>query len=176
MSPYRNLRWHWLLAALPLLLSACTGPLSPDYGPREGKLPACQPNQDCASSQETDPKLYIAPLRYKPSHVNSQVDRDQAHADLVAAINAVGTARIVSNHRHYVRAEYPAASHDQRDTNYYYQPDAAVDEVQFYLSPTDYSIDMYSVVKLGILDSGESRERLEKIRAYFEKLQQHPRN
>ena len=164
------------LATSMLLLCGCRGPLSPDYGPREGKFPACQSNQDCVSSQETDPKLYIAPLRYPPSHNDAQADRDQAHADLIAAINAAGTARIVSNHRHYVRVEYPAASQDQRKTDYYYQPDQAVDEAQFYLSPSNYSIDMYSVGKLGLMENGASRDRLERIRAYFDKLEQQQRS
>lgn len=166
------------VAVMSFALFGCRGPLSPDYGPREGKFPACQENQDCVSSQETDPKLYVAPLRYQPSHNDSQADRDQAHTDLIAAINAAGPARIVSNHRHYVRVEYPAAAQDQRKTDYYYQPDQAVDEAQFYLSPNSYSIDMYSVGKLGLMDSGSSRERLERIRAYFDKLQQqqHQRN
>jgi uncharacterized protein (DUF1499 family) len=161
-----------MLAILPLALAGCNGALSPDYGVRQGKFPPCPVNQDCVSSQDQDPKLYIAPLRYQPSHTSSQADRDQAHQDLVAAINAAGPARIVSNHRNYVRVEYPAAAHDQRKTDYYYQPDQAVDEVQFYLSPTDYSIEMFSVGKLGLLESGDSRERLEKVRAYFDKLQQ----
>ena len=177
MSVTRISQLALVLAATSLALCGCRGPLSPDYGPREGKFPACQENQDCVSSQETDQKLYIAPLRYQPSHNDSQADRDQAHADLIAAINAAGPARIVSNHRHYVRVEDPSSTQDQRKTDYYYQPDQAVDEAQFYLSPNSYSIDMYSVGKLGLMDSGASRERLERVRAYFDKLQQlHPRD
>ena len=164
------------LLVTSLALCGCRGPLSPDYGPREGKFPACQENQDCVSSQETDPKLFIAPIRYQPSHNNAQADRDDAHADLIAAINAAGPARIVSNHRHYVRVEYPAATQDQRKTDYYYQSDQAVDEAQFYLSPNSYSIEMYAVVKQSLMENGDARERLERIRAYFDKLQQQPRN
>lgn len=164
-----------LALLLPLMvLSGCNGTLSPDYGPREGKFPPCPVNQDCASSQETDPKLFIAPLHYKPSHNSAQADRDQAHADLIAAINAAGPARIVSNHRHYVRVEYPAANHDQRSGDYYYQPEQAVDEAQFYLSPNNYTIEMFSVGKLGLLQNGDNRERLERVRAYFDKLQEQP--
>jgi len=165
-----------LLAALPLALAGCTGTLAPDYGVREGKFPPCPVNQDCVSSQEQDPKLFIEPLHYKPTRNDAQADRDQAHADLVAAINAAGTARIVSNHRHYIRVEYPAATHDQRNTSYYYQPESAVDEAQFYLSPNDYTVQMFSVGKLGLLESGDSRDRLERIRAYFDKLQQQAHN
>jgi uncharacterized protein (DUF1499 family) len=161
-----------VLVTVSSALCACHGPLAPDYGPREGKFPACQENQDCVSSQETDPKLYIAPLHYQPSHNDAQADRDQAHADLIAAINAAGTARIVSNHRHYVRVDYPAATQDQSKTAYYYQSEQAVDEAQFYLSPNSYGIEMYSVGKLGLMENGASRDRLERIRAYFDKLQQ----
>src|SRR5882724_1987569 len=77
-----------LLAALPLVLAGCSGTLAPDYGVREGKFPSCPANQDCVSTQEQDPKLYIEPLHYKPTHNDAQADRDQAHTDLMAAINA----------------------------------------------------------------------------------------
>jgi uncharacterized protein (DUF1499 family) len=154
------------LAALPLALAGCNGALAPDYGVRQGKFPPCPENQDCVSSQEQDPKLYIEPLHYlRRNGSSAQEDRDQAHADLVAAINAAGTARIASNHRSYIRVDYPAASHDQRNADNYYQPDQAVDEAQFYLSPTDYTIQMFSVGKLGLLVSGDSGERLLMVRA-----------
>lgn len=160
------------LALLPLALAGCTGILAPDYGVREGKFPACPVNQDCVSSQEQDPKLYIAPMQYLQGHGTPQLDRDHARADLIAAINTAGAARIVSNHRDYIRVEYPAANHEQRSNDYYYQPENGVDEVQFYLPPNEHIIEMFSVGKLGLLESGDSRERLEKVRAVFEQLQQ----
>ena len=147
-----------------LAVSACTTIVSPDYGVREGQFAPCPANQDCVSSQEQDTKLYIAPLEYVS-------DRDTAHNQLVAALNAVGTARIVSNHRSYIRVEYPAAGRDQRSSTYYYQPASAVDEVEFYLPADNHKIEMRSVGKLGLLENGATRERLERIRTAFDALQ-----
>jgi uncharacterized protein (DUF1499 family) len=150
-----------------LAVSACTTIVSPDYGVREGRFAACPMNQDCVSSQEQDPKLHIAPLEYASS-------RDVAHDQLVAALNAVATAGIadiVSNHPSYIRAVYPVAANNQRSSTYYYQPAGAVDEVEFYLAPNAHTIEMRSVGKLGLMESGGVRERLERIRAAFEGLQ-----
>ncbi|MGE5623987.1 MAG: DUF1499 domain-containing protein [Bacillota bacterium] len=164
------------LLVLGALLAAagCTNTVVPDYGPREGHLPPCPPNKDCVSSQDTDPKLYIAPMPYVAITGDLQGTRDKAHSDLVSAINAAGAARIVSNRRNYVRVEYPAAGETQRKSDYYYQPDEAVDEIQFYLSPGSRLIEIYSVGKLGVLDNSDARDRVEKIRVIFQQLQQKP--
>jgi len=172
LRPYRI---PGLLAAAGLLaVAGCTSIVSPDYGPREGHLPPCPPNKDCVSSQDTDPNLYIAPMPYVLITGDLQGTRDKAHSDLVSAIDAAGQARIVSNRRNYVRVEYPAAGAAERKSNYYYQPDEAVDEIQFYLPPDTHIIEIYSLGKLGVLDNSDARERVEKIRAIFQQLQLKP--
>lgn len=165
MTAYRLVSTSLMTAMLAL--AGCTTIVSPDYGVRQGRFAPCPVNQDCVSSQEQDPKLYIAPLQYITA-------RDTAHNQLVAAIDAVGAggmAQIVSNHPSYIRVEYPAAGRDQRSSTYYYQPAGAVDEVEFYLAPASRVIEMRSVGKLELLSSGGTRERLERIRAAFDALQ-----
>lgn len=169
MPAYRMSPLAWMTAAVaPLALCACTTIVSPDYGVREGRFAPCPANQDCVSSQEEDTKLHIDPLQYTTS-------RDVAHDQLIAAISAAasaaGAARIVSNHPSYIRVEYPAAGQEQRKSAYYYQPSRAVDEVEFYLAPGTQLIEMRSVGKLGLLESGGTRERLERIRTAFDALQ-----
>lgn len=154
-----------LATAAFLALAACNTVVAPDYGVREGRFAPCPENRDCVSSQEQDPKLHIDALAYDS-------DRDKAHDDLITAINAAGTARIASNHRNYVRVEYPAAVKEQRKSSSFYQPENAVDEVEFYLAPGSHFIDVRSVGKLGLLESGGTRDRIERIRAIFSKLQQ----
>ena len=151
-----------------LALCACSTIVAPDYGVREGRFESCPPNQDCVSSQEQDPKLYIAPLRYTTTR---SVAHDQLIAAITAAVTSAGAARIVSNHPSYIRVEYPAAGQEQRKSSYYYQPSRAVDEVEFYLAPDSQLIEMRSVGKLGLMESGGTRERLERIRAAFDALQ-----
>jgi uncharacterized protein (DUF1499 family) len=172
MLVYRSHRIWCLLAALPL--AGCSSIVSPDYSLSEGHLAPCPANKDCVSSQDTDPALHIAPMDYLMIQGEPQATRDKAHADLVAAINAAGAARIVSNHRNYIRVEYPAGARDARSSDSYYQPENAVDVVEFYLPPTSRTIEMRSVGKLGLMENGAARERLERIRALFTKLQQIP--
>lgn len=161
-----------LLAAV--LAAGCTSIVTPDYGPREGHLPPCPANLDCASSQDTDPKLYIAPFPIAFITGDLQGTRDKAHSDLVGAVNAAGQARVVSNRRNYVRVEYPAPGEALKKSDYYYQPDEAVDEIQFYLPPDSRVIEIYSVGKLGVLDNSDARARVEKIRTVFMQLQLKP--
>lgn len=165
MTAYRMLSKSLIVVALaPLALTACITIVTPDYGVREGRFPPCPENQDCVSSQEQDPKLHIEPLHYTSN-------RDTAHDQLVAAIDAAGAARIVSNHPSYIRVEYPAAGQEQRSSTHYYQPESAVDEVEFYLPADRHDIELRSFGKLGLMESGAARERLERIRAAFDALQ-----
>lgn len=149
---------------LALMATACSTILVPDYGVRQGHLEACPPNVDCVSSQDQDPDRYIAPLTFSST-------REKAHNDLITAVNIVGEGRIVSNHTTYIRVQFPALTHPERNSQYSYQPESAVDEVEFYLLSGG-KVEMRSLAKLGLLDNGANRERLEKIRALFDRLQQ----
>lgn len=148
---------------LALFMSSCSTILTPTYGVRQGQLAACPPQRDCVSSQDKHGDLYIAPLTYTST-------RAQARSDLLIAVTVVGQGRIVSNHRNYIRIEYPIA--DKTDSEYYYQPENAVDDVEFYLEPNKHVIEMRSIARLGLLDIGANRARLEKIRLAFNELQQ----
>ena len=151
-----------------LTLCACSTIVTPDYGVREGRFAPCPTNEDCVSSQEQDPKLHIEPLQYTTTRT---VAHDQLIAAITAAVSSAGAARIVSNHPSYIRVEYPAAGQEQRKSSYYYQPSRAVDEVEFYLAPDAQLIEMRSVGKLGLMESGGTRDRLERIRSAFDALQ-----
>jgi len=169
MSAYRMSLKTWMTVTMASLgLCACTTIVSPDYGVREGRFAPCPANQDCVSSQEEDSKLYIAPMRYTTSRA---VAHDQLIAAIVAAASSAGAARVVSDHPSYIRVEYPVAAQDQRKSSFYYQPERAVDEVEFYLAPNTQVVEMRSVDKLGLLESGDTRQRLERIRSAFEALQ-----
>lgn len=152
------------LCVVPLLLGACTTILTPTYGVREGQLPACPLHRDCVSSSDTDPAVYIAPLAYTSTPA-------KAWSDLLLAIKAAGQARIVSNHHNYLRIEYPINSPADQASEYYYQPEEDMDDVEFYLVPHQHVIEMRSIAQLGLFDVGANRARLEQIRSVFEKLQ-----
>lgn len=154
------------LLIVVLLTSACTTVLTPMYGVREGKLAPCPPHSDCLSSQDQNPALHIAPLVFTSN-------RQQARNDLLIAINAVGHGQIVSNHLNYLRVAYSIANVADHASQYFYQPEDAVDDVEFYIVPGRQIIEMRSVARLGLFDVGANRARLEKIRAAFAELQQY---
>ncbi|HEX5339360.1 MAG TPA: DUF1499 domain-containing protein [Gammaproteobacteria bacterium] len=153
-----------LAFSLALALSACSTTLTPDFGVRQGKLSPCPPKRDCISSRAADTEHHIAPIAYSSN-------RNQARLDLIKAIYAVGEARLVSNHSTYLRVEYPAENHSSKSSQYYYQPESALDEVEFYFSPATHDIAIRSIAGMGLFDVGANRERLEKIRAVFNILQ-----
>jgi uncharacterized protein (DUF1499 family) len=154
-----------LLVVVGLATNGCSTILTPTFGVRQGQLAPCPPQRDCVSSQETDPKLHIAPLVYSST-------RDQARSDLLIAATVVGQGRIVSNHRNYIRIEYPITDKAETASEYYYQPENAVDDVEFYLEPNQHVIEMRSIARLGLFDIGANRARLEQVRAAFNELQQ----
>ena len=151
---------------LPVVLavSGCSTILTPTFGVRQGQLASCPTQRDCVSSQDSDPKLHIEPLAYTST-------RNQARSDLLIAATVVGHGRIVSNHRNYIRIEYPITDNSDKNSEYYYQPENAVDDVEFYLNPDKHVIEMRSIARLGLFDIGANRARLEQIRAAFAELQ-----
>jgi uncharacterized protein (DUF1499 family) len=146
-------------------LSACSTILTPTFGVRQGELASCPPQRDCISTQDDDPNLHIAPLVYTST-------REQARSDLLIAATVVGHGRIVSNHRNYLRIEYPITDTAEHASEYYYQPENAVDDVEFYLDPNRRVIEMRSIARLGLFGIGANRARLEQIRSAFAELQQ----
>jgi uncharacterized protein (DUF1499 family) len=158
-----NERRLWVLLAV-LAVNGCSTMLTPTFGVRQGQLASCPPQRDCVSSQDPDPNLHIAPLVYTST-------RDQARSDLLIAISVVGQGRIVSNHRNYIRIEYPITDKAEATSKYYYQPENAVDDVEFYLEPDKNVIEMRSIAKLGLFDVGANRARLEQVRSAFAELQ-----
>ncbi|HVC37961.1 MAG TPA: DUF1499 domain-containing protein [Gammaproteobacteria bacterium] len=148
-----------------LVISGCSSILTPTFGVRQGQLAACPPQRDCVSTQDADSSLHIAPLDYTST-------RDQARNDLLIAATVVGQGRIVSNHRNYIRIEYPISDRVDHASEYYYEPENAVDDVEFYLDPNRHVIEMRSIARLGLFDIGANRARLERIRSAFVELQQ----
>jgi len=154
-----------LVVAIVLAVSGCTTILTPKFGVRQGQLASCPPQRDCVSTRDKDPNLHIAPLVYTST-------REQARSDLLIAATVVGQGRIVSSHRNYIRIEYPISDRADHASAYYYQPENAVDDVEFYLDPNRHVIEMRSIARLGLFDIGANRARLEKIRSAFAELQQ----
>lgn len=155
-----------LLTALAAVLAGgCASVKTPPYGVRQGELGDCPDNRACVSSHAASEENYIEPLHYVSG-------RQYARAHLLRVIRAFDDAKIVSNHRNYIRATFPSkAVRDERDSEYYFEPEAAVDDVEFYFPPGERVIHVRSASRLGLLDLGENRERIERIRELFSELQ-----
>jgi uncharacterized protein (DUF1499 family) len=153
------------LFVLAAAAAGCSSVVQPQYGISGGVLYPCPESRACVSSQDADEKRKVEPLAYTS-------DRRDARADLIAAINSFPGVRIVSSHRSYVRAEFPSkALKNQDDNEYYFAPRMGVDDVELYFPPNDRAIHVRSAARLGLLDSGENRERVETLRTRFAQLQ-----
>jgi uncharacterized protein (DUF1499 family) len=148
-----------------LLLTACASVQQPQYGISAGMLYPCPTSHACVSSQETDAERRIDPLRFTSEW------RD-ARSDLISSINSFAGVRIVSSHRNYLRAEFPSkAMKNDAGNEYYFAPRMGVDDLEFYFDQSERVIHMRSASRLGLLDLGENRERVEALRKTFDALQ-----
>lgn len=150
----------------PLALGACATILKPEFGISEGRLYPCPATRACISSQDPEPGRRIEPLAYTS-------DRHLAKEDLLRAMQTFEGVRIVSLHRNYLRAEFPskALRSEENASGYYVSPRAGVDDVEFYFQPSEHVIHVRSTSRVGVIDRGENRERIEQLRRVFETLQ-----
>lgn len=134
-----------------LMLGGCAAVAHPIYGVREGNLAACNGVPGCLSTQAAaGSPHHVDPIPYRSL-------RSDARSDLVTALRALGDNRIVSSHRSYMRAEFPAGT--------------VLDDVEFYLPVEGRVIHIRSVTRDGMDDSGQHRARIERIRSHFDELQ-----
>ena len=161
MKPNRSA----LLASVALAVAGCASVVQPQYGISGGVLYPCPESRACVSSQEAGGARRVEPLVYTS-------ERRDARADLISSINTFAGVRIVSSHRNYIRAEFPSkAFKDAAADDYYFAARAGVDDVEFYFQPEQRVIHVRSASRLGLLDSGENRERVEALRRTFAQLQ-----
>ncbi len=148
-----------LTLTVAALACGCATILSPEYGIREGRLKPCPAARDCVSSQDPDPDSRIEPLKVT-------TDRREARDDLMRAMLHFDGVRIVSAHRNYWRAEFPAGA-VKEDPGYELTETVAVHDVEFYFPPGGEVFHVRSVSRLGSPSMGENRERIEQLRDYF---------
>lgn len=153
------------LFVLATAAAGCASVVQPQYGISGGVLYPCPESRACVSSQEAGEKRRVEPLTYTS-------DRREARADLITAVNSFPGVRIVSSHRNYVRAEFPSKALKNQDASeYYFAARAGVDDVELYFPPNERVIHVRSAARLGLLDLGENRERVESLRKVFGQLQ-----
>lgn len=153
-----------LVTATMLSLGGCAGLTVPQYGVHEGQLSACEGQRGCVSSQSTDPEHFIEPLIYRSG-------RHEARAHLLIVLKSWPNAKLVSNHRTYLRVEFPSTETNDVEGPTVMGSSANIDETEFYLPTDQRVIHLRSAPRRNFPDDGTNRARVEVIRAKFESLQ-----
>ena len=134
-----------------LLLTACAQNRPRSFGISEGRLPPCPGSPNCVSSQSTDEKHWVEPLRYGCSTAD-------AMRRLKKIINSMSGSNIVREEDRYLQAEFRSALF------------RFIDDVEFYLDADNDIIHVRSASRVGYWDLGVNRRRVEAIRSKLSKL------
>ncbi|MFZ4662782.1 MAG: DUF1499 domain-containing protein [Caldilineaceae bacterium] len=136
-------------------LSTAIFPLSPGahgstFDRQQKRFAPCPDSPNCVSTQAppTDKLHAIAPIAYTG-------DRDAAHQRLLAVIQAMPRATVITTEPEYIYAEFRSRLM------------SFVDDVEFYLDDAAKQIHFRSASRLGRGDLGVNRQRMEEIRRRF---------
>lgn len=133
------------MGALPFI-GNMAGDRPTNLGVKEGKLSPCPSSPNCVVSQgDADAEHSIAPLAYSG-------DPAEAMTKLVAVVKAMPRTTIIESTDNYLYAEFASKLM------------GFVDDVEFYLDPTESVIQVRSASRLGKSDLGVNRQRVEAIR------------
>ncbi len=133
---------------LAAVVLGCSGGRPANLGMTDGKLAACPDSPNCVSSQSSDPRHFIEPLRYEGT-------RQEARDRLLAAIRGQKRSKVVTAGDHYIHAEFTSAVF------------RFVDDAEFYFDDASKTIHVRSAARIGYSDFGVNRRRLEKLKSAF---------
>ncbi len=131
-----------------MTLLRCSGDGHPNLGVFNGKLSVCPNSPNCVSSQTTDKKRYIEPFHYQEAQAEA---RDR----LVSVLDSMVRTRIVTIKEDYIHAEFTSRLF------------RFVDDVEFYFDRDGRTIHLRSASRIGYIDLGANRKRVEIIRKKF---------
>ncbi|MCU0598005.1 MAG: DUF1499 domain-containing protein [Desulfobacterales bacterium] len=112
-------------------------------------LPPCPNRPNCVSSQSTDPRHAIEPLRY-------DIPISKAHQKLLKILKNMPRTKIIKEKANYIHAECRT-----RFLRF-------VDDLEFLVDDTDAIIHVRSASRVGYSDLGVNRKRVEQFRREFE--------
>ncbi|MHB8772380.1 MAG: DUF1499 domain-containing protein [Syntrophales bacterium] len=140
---------NWLLLAV--LVIGCAGSRPSPAGSGGSGLAPCPDRPNCVSSQSTDERHAVAPLRYDGA-------AEAAMQRLVEVIRGMKRAHITTVRERYLHAEF---------TSLLFR---FVDDVEFLLEKETNTIHVRSASRVGTSDLGVNRRRVEAIRSRFDAL------
>jgi uncharacterized protein (DUF1499 family) len=150
-------KWYvWLIPILLLLpivalyVMSFTATRPSNLGVNAGKLAPCPASPNCVSTQADDEAHRIAPIPFTGT-------TGDALAKLKQAIATLPRAQIITEKTDYLHAEC---------TSLIFR---FVDDVEFWIDEPNHVIHARSASRVGHGDMGVNRQRMEAIRAAFEK-------
>ena len=118
-------------------------------GITDGKLAPCPKSPNCVSTQVSDKKHIIKPLKYSST-------LKEAKLKILDIIESLKRTKIINETENYIHAEF-------RTRTFKF-----VDDVEFYFDDTEKIIHFRSASRVGWSDMGVNRKRMEKIRKLYE--------
>ena len=118
-------------------------------GITDGKLAPCPKSPNCVSTQVSDKKHRIKPLKYSST-------LKEAKLKILDIIESLKRTKIINETEDYIHAEF-------RTRTFKF-----VDDVEFYFDDTGKIIHFRSASRVGWSDMGVNRKRMEKIRKLYE--------
>ena len=146
---------YWTIFLVAMVVG-CAGSRPSQIGVTGGRLAACPNSPNCVSSQSSDKKHAIEPLRYEGS-------ADFALQQLIQTVQGMKGARVVTVDGHYVHVEF---------TSFLFR---FVDDAEFLLDEGAKTIQVRSASRIGYSDLGVNRKRLETIRFRFDAMRREGR-
>ena len=133
-----------LLVSLPLL--SCSGKRPENLGISDSRLESCPSSPNCVSSDDHDDGHKISPFQLlKPA--------DEVWQVTLELVTKLPRTRIVTETTDYLHAECRSVLF------------GFVDDLELHLRPADGIIAIRSAARLGFLDFGVNRRRVESLRA-----------
>jgi uncharacterized protein (DUF1499 family) len=139
-----------------IMILGCSAYRPLNLGITDGKLSPCPDSPNCVSSQSSDKRHFIEPLRYEGT-------KHEAMERLIDVIQGMKRCRIITMDDHYIHAEFTSAFF------------RFVDDVEFYFDSEAKVIHMRSASRTGNSDFGVNRQRMEKVRSLFNNSVSSPR-
>lgn len=146
---------YWFIFLVATVVG-CSGSRPSQIGVTAGRLSACPDSPNCVSSQSSDKKHAIEPLRYEES-------AESALQRLINTVRGMKRARVVTVDGRYVRAEF---------TSFLFR---FVDDAEFLLDEGAKTIHVRSASRIGSSDLGVNRKRVEAIRSRFDAIRREGR-
>ena len=144
-----------ILWVAPLLMVSCAGTSPSGLGMRDGKLAPCPKSPNCVSTQSTDAKHRIEPLRITTSV-------EEARGRLLSIVLSAPRTNVVTQQEDYLHVEYRSRIF------------GFVDDVEFWFDDENKIIHFRSASRKGYSDLGVNRKRMEQIRREFGEMKQGP--